>query len=190
MRDLLASGTPPEEIAIAAASPAEFDDHLLALSRDANIPVHFVHGINAVTERGGQTAASLTETIVKGISQERVRRLFALLTSSQVLRYLPPGWTRILPADAPLTAIERWEQAFARSAPADWPDGIDRSAMVLEVLRLLAKGSQAAAEIGEKLLSGIPLVLWRRALDDGPAEALPVTLTRNIWTTDTRRHRT
>jgi hypothetical protein len=49
---------------------------------------------------------------------------------------------------------------------------------VLEVVRLLAKGSQAADEIGEKLLNGVPLALWRRALDDGPAAALPVTLTR------------
>ena len=161
------------------ASPADFDDHVLALSREANIPVHFVHGISAVTERDGQTTAALAETIVKGISQERVRRLFALLqVSSPALRDLPPGWMRILPADAPLTAVERWEQTFARSVPADWPDGIDRSAAVLEVLRLLAKGSQAADEIGEKLLSGVPLTLWRRALDDGPAEALPVTLTR------------
>ena len=46
------------------------------------------------------------------------------------------------------------------------------------MVRLLAKGSQAADEIGEKLLSGVPLALWRRALDDGPAAALPVTLTR------------
>ena len=179
MRALLASGTPPEEIAITAASPADFDDHVLALSREANIPVHFVHGISAVTERDGQITAALAETIVKGISQGRVRRLFALLqVSSPALRDLPPGWMRILPADAPLTAVERWEQMFARSVPADWPDGIDRSAAVLEVLRLLAKGSQAADEIGEKLLNGVPLTLWRRALDDGPAEALPVTLTR------------
>jgi hypothetical protein len=179
MRALLASGTPAEEIAITAASAADFDDHVLALSREANIPVHFVHGINAMTERDGQTAAALAETIVKGISQERVRRLFALLqASSSALRNLPPGWMRIMPADAPLTAVERWTQAFARSAPADWPDGIDRSEAVLEVLRLLAKGSQAAAEIGEKLLSGVPLALWRRALNDGPPEALPVTLTR------------
>ena len=179
MRALLASGTPPEEIAIVAASPADFDDHILALSREANIPVHFVHGINAVTQRDGQSAAALAETIVKGISQERVRRLFALLHgSSPVLRDLPPEWMRILPADAPLTTVERWEQALARSALADWPDGVDRSAAVLEVLRLVAKGPQAAAEIGEKLLRGVPLALWRRALDDGPAEALPVTLTR------------
>jgi len=36
----LPSGTArPEEIAIAAASPADFDDHVLALAREANIPI-------------------------------------------------------------------------------------------------------------------------------------------------------
>lgn len=178
MRALLASGTPADEIAIAAASPADFDDHVLAWSRDSNIPVHFVHGIKAITGRDGQTAAALGETLVKGISQERVRRLFALLRSPLALREVPPEWTRLLPADAPLTTIERWEQVFARTDAADWPEGIDRSAAVLRVLRLIAKGPQAAEEVGENLLTGVPLALWRRALEDGPAAALPVTLTR------------
>ena len=80
MRELLASGKArPEEIAIAAASPTDFDDDMLALSGDANIPIHFVHGVKAVTTRDGQTAAALAEVLIKGISQERVRRLFALL---------------------------------------------------------------------------------------------------------------
>jgi hypothetical protein len=49
MRELIASGKArPEEIAIAAASPADFDDHMMALSADANIPIHFVHGVKAV----------------------------------------------------------------------------------------------------------------------------------------------
>ena len=47
--------------------------------------------------------------------------------------------------------------------------------MVLDVLRLLAKGSDAAKEAGKKLLSGIPLAPWRRGLDDSPAQALPVS---------------
>lgn len=148
MRALLASGTPREEIAITAASPADFDDHVLALSREANIPVHFVHGISALTERDGQTAAALAEILVKGISQENVRRLFALLQfSSPALRDLPPKWMAILPADAPLTVVERWKQAFARRTSADWPDGIDRSAAVLEVLSLIAKGLPSAREV-------------------------------------------
>jgi hypothetical protein len=80
MRELIASGKArPEEIAIGAASPADFDDHMMALSADANIPIHFVHGVKAVTHRAGQTAAALAEALIKGISQERVRHLFALL---------------------------------------------------------------------------------------------------------------
>ena len=178
-RSLIAAGTArPEEIAIAAASPAELDDHVMALARDANLPIHFVHGIKAVTSRNGQTAAALAEALVKGISQERVRRLFALLNDgSPALAGLPRNWTRVLPMDAPLTTVERWEQAFAQAKPADWPDGVDRSPLVLDVLRLLAKGPAAAAEVGEKLLIKLPLVLWRRALKEGPPQALPVTLT-------------
>jgi hypothetical protein len=42
--------------------------------------------------------------------------------------------------------------------------------MVLDVLRLLAKGLDAAKEADKKLLSGMPLALWRRGLDDSPAQ--------------------
>jgi hypothetical protein len=112
MRELLAGGEArPEEIAIAAASPADFDDHMMALSADANIPIHFVHGVKALTTRDGQTAAALAEALIKGISQERVRRLLALLHGSGSCRP-SRDWTRILPQDAPLTTVERWEQAF------------------------------------------------------------------------------
>jgi len=90
---------------------------------------------------------------------------------------LPRDWPRVLPKDAPLTTIERWEQALAQATPADWPDGVDRSALVLGLLRLLAKGPAAAAEVGEKLLAKLPHALWRRALKEGPPQALPVTLT-------------
>ena len=180
MRELLATGqVRPEGIAIAAAGPADFDDHVLALSRDANIPVHFVHGTKAVAGHEGQIAAALAEILVKGVSQDRVRRLFALLHAlAPVLRELPRDWVRVLPPDAPLTTIERWQQVFSQATASDWPDGFDRSSIVLDVLRLLARGPVVAVEGGEKLLSGVARALWRRALEDGPPEALPVTLTR------------
>lgn len=180
MRDLIASGAArPEEIAIAAASPADFDDHMMALAAEANIPIHFVHGVRAVTNRDGQRAAALAEILIKGVSQERAQRLFALLhDSSQAVSGLPRDWTRVLPKDAPLTTVERWEQAFARVDAEGWPDGVDRSDIVLRVLRLLEKGPGAAVEAGEELLPPGPLALWRRALADGPAEALPVTLSQ------------
>ena len=70
------------------------------------------------------------------------------------LRDLQPEWTRVLPADAPLTALERWEQVFAHTPASDWPDGTDRSGTVLDILGILAKGPVIAAEAGETLLSG------------------------------------
>ena len=138
-----------------------------------------MHGIKAVAGRDGQLTAALADVLVKGISQERVRRLFGMLPRhTPALRDLAPEWPRILPSDAPLTTVERWQQVFARTTAGDWPNGTDGSATVLDIVRLLAKGPAIAAEAGETLLSGIARALWRRALQDGPAEALPVTLTR------------
>jgi hypothetical protein len=46
-----------------------------------------------------------------------VRRLFALLDdASKVIVGLPRDWTRVLPKEAPLTTVERWEQAFPMHA--------------------------------------------------------------------------
>ncbi len=178
MRELIASGKArPEEIAIAAASPAGFDDVMLALSADANMRVHFLHGVRAVTTRDGQTAAALAEALTKGLSQERVRRLFALLgNSSKETANLPTDWPRVLPADAPLTTPERWRQAFSQVDAGGWPDGVDRSRAVLAILERLALGCGVAARVGEELLPPRPLALWRRALVEGPPEALATTL--------------
>jgi len=86
---------------------------------------------------------------------KRVRRLFGMLPrDTPALRDLQPEWTRVLPADAPLTALERWEQVFAHTPASDWPDGTDRSGTVLDILGILAKGPVIAAEAGETLLSG------------------------------------
>ena len=177
MRAQIAEGKArPEEIAIAAASPADFDDHVLALSQDAELPIHFVQGIKAVATADGQTAAALADVLVKGISQERVRRLFRRLNGTPAIADLPPDWPRVLPIDAPLATVERWEQAFAQATPNDWPEGVDRSGVVLDILRVLEKGPQAAREAGEKLLPKLPQKLWTRALEEGPSAALPVTL--------------
>jgi hypothetical protein len=48
---------------------------------------------------------------------------------------------------------------------------------VLEVVRILDKGPEAAQEAGQRLLPKLPLKLWQRALEEGPAAALPVTIT-------------
>ena len=124
--------------------------------------MHLVHGAKAVASRDGQLAAALAEVLVKGVSQEKVRRLFGMLPRhTPALRDLPPIWTRILPSDAPLTTVERWQQVFARTPTGDWPNGTDGSATVLDIVGLLAKGPAIAAEAGETLLSGIARALWR-----------------------------
>ena len=48
----------PEEIAIAAASPEEWDDHFLALSDMSGLDLHFVHGRKVLTTPDGQLAAA------------------------------------------------------------------------------------------------------------------------------------
>lgn len=49
----LASGASPQEIAIVAASPQSWDDHVLAHLESANLPVHFIHGRNALSTSQG-----------------------------------------------------------------------------------------------------------------------------------------
>ncbi|MCS3731368.1 PD-(D/E)XK nuclease family protein [Bradyrhizobium betae] len=179
MRSLLASGkAKPEDIAIAAASPADYDDYVSALSGEANIPVHFVQGIKAVNTPEGQTAAALADVLVNGVSQARVRRLLLRLDGAQSIAGLPRDWVRVLPADAPLSTVGRWKQAFSLVEPATWPDGVDRSNLVLNILQILEKGPAGAHEAGEELLPRLAMKLWRLALEDGPATALPVTLAR------------
>ena len=81
-RSLLASGeAQPAEIAIAGASTAEYDDRFLSLRADANLDLHFVHGIKVTTTRDGQAAAALADILIRGLSQTRMRRLAALCGS-------------------------------------------------------------------------------------------------------------
>ncbi|WP_247376156.1 PD-(D/E)XK nuclease family protein [Bradyrhizobium sp. 173] len=177
MRTLLADGRArPEDIAIATAGPADYDDYVSALSREASIPIHFVQGVRAVATPEGQTAAALADVLVNGISQARVRRLMRGLKGTGRIAELPPDWERVLPVDAPLSTVRRWKQAFSSVEPSAWPDGIDRSGVILEILELLEKGCAGAHESGERLLPKLSLKLWRLALEDGPPEALPVTL--------------
>ena len=96
-RELLASGrAEPADIAIASAAPAEYDDHLLALGADANLDLHFVHGVKVTASREGQVAAALADILLRGLSQTRMRRLNTLLRAhAGPFADLPEGWTRI-----------------------------------------------------------------------------------------------
>lgn len=175
-RGLLASGeAEPAEIAIAAVTPADYDDHFLALRADANLELHFVHGVKVTATREGQAAAALADILLRGLSQTRMRRLAALCNSGP-FQALPEGWIRVLPSDAPLTSLEAWNQLLDRLTAAEWQDGQDHGDALRAIIALLAKGVGAAEEIGTALLSGRALTIWRKALLAGPAGSLEMTL--------------
>ena len=175
-RQLMADGqVAPQEIAIAAASTAEFDAHLMAMSRDANIPIHFAHGRPVVSRPEGQACAALAEMVLNGVTQDRIRRLVPLLRSQcRKLQDLPTSWTRVLPRDAPLTSYALWARHLDQVE--SWPEAQDFSQELLAVIEVVVKGPEYAEEIGEALLTGVSRSIWRQALTEGPPHALDVTL--------------
>src|SRR4029077_10605920 len=91
-RELIASGRArPEQIAIATASPEEWDDHFLALSEMSGLDLHFVHGRKVLTIPEGQLAAALGELLLRGFSQARMTRLIALLRTQNPAFEIVPG---------------------------------------------------------------------------------------------------
>jgi len=170
VRSLLAQGVDAADIALAAASPGEFDDLVLAMSFEASLPIHFAHGRQALSTQPGQAAAALADVLLRGLSQDRVRRLATLAHEDGTpFGALPPGWERALPRAAPLSSIERWRQALA-SAPAEL------AAVLLPAITLIGRGPDAAEEVGETFLRGTARLLWRRALLRAPAAALEGSL--------------
>ncbi len=175
-RALLASGTPASDIAIASATTAEYDDHFLALRADANLDLHFVHGLRTISTRAGQAAAALADIVVRGLSRARLRRLVVLCGAASPFKALPEGWLRVLPADAPLSDLTAWKRLIAKLKPEDWPDGADHSDILRTAVHLLAGGTAATAELGEAFLEGRARAIWRKALLAGPAAAIDATL--------------
>ena len=181
-RDLIASGrAKPGEIAIAAASPSEYDDHFAALDAEANFPFRFVHGRRVLAKRDGQAAAALADILVRGPSQTRIRRLAATTKGSDGLfDGLHERWTRILPEDAQLKTLAAWDRMLASVDDDRWPDGVNIAADVRKAVEPLFSGLDPL-KLGEAALSGQALKIWRKGLDDGPASALPFTLeTMNV----------
>ena len=148
----------------------------MTLRGDANIDLHFVHGVRTVTTRDGQAAAALADILVRGMSQTRIRRLASLCGGSAPLAPLPEGWLGVLPTDAPLSTIGAWNRLIARLSASDWPDGVDHTQELRAVVTLLAQGTAGAAEVGAAFLTGRALSIWRKALLAGPATSIDVTL--------------
>jgi hypothetical protein len=178
-RELLASGRArPEEIGIAAASPEEWDDHFLALSEMSGLDLHFVHGRKVLITPDGQLAAAIADVLLRGFSHTRMVRLVSLLRRhGKLLTALPRDWAQALPKDAPLLDATRWRQVLSTLRTDSLRDGGDHAHALRELVDTLARGLNQGAEIGELLLKGRSLAIWRKALNEGPPEALDVTLT-------------
>lgn len=172
-RELLGRGdVAAADVAIVAASPTTWDEHMLVLSRDADLPVHFSHGLPALGTWEGQSCAALADILVNGLSQDRVRRLLRRPSSGVSL---PSDWSAGLPRRAGLFTVEQWRQALvAARARRQEPEVAER--MLLPVLELLAHGTQRADEAGRLMLSGASLGLWQEALRNAPAAAIVLSL--------------
>jgi hypothetical protein len=153
LRELLASGRArPEEIAITAAAPQGWDEPFLVLARTARLPLHFSHGVPALSAREGQACAALADTLLNGISQDRIRRLLAYGTGHELLiKDLPPRWTAGLPSEAGLFEVDHWRRALA-AADAARPEEPAAAPILLPVIELLAQGIAVAKQAGETLL--------------------------------------
>ena len=108
VRPLLSRGdVKASEIAVTTASPAEWDDHILVLATNAGLPIHFSHGVPALSSRDGQACAALADVLISGLSQDRVRRLINRLPSDGAAM-LPNDWSKGLPRRAGLFTLDHW----------------------------------------------------------------------------------
>ncbi|UPT89807.1 PD-(D/E)XK nuclease family protein [Bradyrhizobium barranii subsp. apii] len=175
-RALVADGkAAPHEVAISAASPSAWDDAFLVLSREAGMPVHFTHGIPALATREGQACAALADILLRGLSQERVRLLFARLPRSPAKENLPSDWAKGLRRSAALTSPTLWRHALEQTRD-ERANGDLAERALLPILEDLAGGIASAEGVGRRLLMGPALSLWRDALRMAPPQAIELSL--------------
>jgi hypothetical protein len=177
-RELVVSGhAVPQEIAITACSIGDWDDEFRVLAPESHLPIAFIQGHGALSTYAGQQAAALAEILLSGLSHDRVVRGLRLLTSDcPALKQLPKDWYKMLPKDAPLLRRRHWDEVLSTIAEKQQ---IDLRPVLGTVLDFLERGildSQEIPKVGEELLKGPALALWRRALVDGPPAALQSTL--------------
>ncbi|RUW04593.1 PD-(D/E)XK nuclease family protein, partial [Mesorhizobium sp. M1A.F.Ca.IN.022.05.2.1] len=172
-RELLSDGkTQASEIAITSADLGPWDEHMLVLAVNADLPIHFASGVSALSTRAGQACAALADVMINGLSQDRVRRLSLL--SPYLSEALPADWMKGIPSEAGLFEPEHWARSLE---PLSRSDGTSIATTLMPVLRDLDAGPQAAVKLGETLLRGKSLGLWQEALRLGPAAAIEMTLT-------------
>lgn len=177
IRELIASGCArPDEIAVCATATEDWDDHMLVLTADAGLPLHFSHGVPALASREGQACAALADVLLNGLSQDRVRRLFGHAAGrSRGLDALPSTWAQGLRPGAALFELEQWRRALDE-AHTHRADGVDVRPLLIPVLEMLARGAGAADAAGGLLLGRGARAIWVEALRRAPPEALEFSL--------------
>jgi hypothetical protein len=176
VRELLSSGmVKAAEVGIAATAPNTWDDHMLALSKSAGLPVHFSHGVPALSTSEGQACAALADILVNGLSQQRVRRLVRRLPAAPFAATLPADWSAGLPREAALKTTDHWRHAL-RKARDQREIGDAAERVLIPILGLIARGPEAAVEVGRRLLSGSALSMWDEALKTAPSQAVALSL--------------
>ncbi|MGO4560106.1 PD-(D/E)XK nuclease family protein [Mesorhizobium sp. 2RAF21] len=175
-RQLLAtSKVQAQDIAIAATSTPDWDDHFLAYARSAGLPLHFSHGVPALSTPEGQACASLADILANGFNQERIWRLIRRLPARPFAGLLPSDWFAAIPRSAGLRSLDQWREVLAVARPRR-ADGKLAEQILLPILELLARGAEAAAEAGTRLLSGASLAMWEEALRSAPPQAIGLSL--------------
>jgi PD-(D/E)XK nuclease superfamily len=174
-RQLIVSGrAKPHEIAIVASATEDWDEDFRVLVADSQLPLHLVHGRSATSTFSGQQAGSLATVLLEGLSHDRVVRALRLLHNTSKLKSLPSDWYTNLDPDAPLLKLGHWQVSLDKLAEDSKRP--DFRPTLLPILDLLSKGATVAEQVGEELLSGQARAIWRRALLDGPPEALMTTI--------------
>jgi hypothetical protein len=184
-RTLIASGAAKlHEIAIASASTFAWDDHFLALGADTGLKLHFAHGIPALSTRDGQRCAALADVLLRGLSQQRVRRLFFLSQNQGLaLDRLPERWLSALPRGATMPSLDDWQRAIKAAKASD--TGLASLESVLPMLAALAKGPSASIEAAAVFLRGRSLQIWEAATRSAPADAIELSLQNARVATET-----
>ena len=173
MRSLIASGTAkPEEIAIATVSPSVYDDYFLALQSDANLNLHFAHGIKATTQKDGQAASALADIVVRGLTLSSFRRLTSICRDSEIFKPFPENWMRVLPSNVPLSSEISWTKFLKQLSASDWPEERDCTSELKEIINLLLNGAENVQILGSKFLTGRALLIWEKAVNSGPTESI------------------
>jgi hypothetical protein len=164
-----------KEVAIAATSTPDWDDHFLIYARNAGLPLHFSHGIPALSTPEGQACAALADILTSGLSQERIWRLFRRLPSRPFVARLPEDWFAAIPRSAGLRTVEQWREALIAARPQRVAGALAED-ILMPIIKLLAQGPEVGQDAGRLLLSGASQSMWYEALRSAPSDAIALSL--------------